>query len=344
MRRLSRSPEKFEVIDLFASLGSRHCLTLDGPAGKGSFVDLVKKSFDKSSRNPALLHGIRTQSMFMYVVASLGRASLIKQEDSGEILAVDNNLKVPDLFIALPDGSNFLVEVKNWRRQPKKPLIFKREYLEALERYSSLVDRPLRFAVYWSLLGLWTLVSAKHIPRENGQGYLDIKKAMKINEMADLGDMQIGTKPPLIIRILTDPAKPRDVDENGRVDFTIGGVDIYCGGKRIESKEERNLAFYFMLYGHWNRIDHKANVREGTLIHVDIEVNVSDPVENQGFEMLGFLSSMISLRFTELTAPDGKIQQLTPNTDPDALGVVIPKDYNGKDLPLWRFQIKPNYE
>jgi hypothetical protein len=76
-------------------------------------------------------------------------------------------------------------------------------------------------------------------------------KAMKINEMADLGDMQVGTTPPLVLRVLTDPTKPRDLDAEGKVNFTIAKVELYCGGIHIEPREEQNLAYYFMLYGNW---------------------------------------------------------------------------------------------
>jgi hypothetical protein len=74
-----------------------------------------------------------------------------------------------------------------------------------------------------------------------------------------------------------------------------------------------------------------------------MELNVSESTENQAFEMLGFLSTMISRRFTELTAPSHNIERLIPDGDPDSLGVLIPFDYKGKQMPLWRFVIKPNY-
>lgn len=343
MKRLPRSPEKFDVLDLFTSLGRTHGFTLRGNGGQSRFFQTIENSFNASIRNPILLHGRRTQAMFSYVVASLGRASLIKEEDSGEVFVADCDLRIPDFHIVLLDGSSFLVEVKNYRRDPRRPLILKRPYLEALECYSRLVGKPLRFAIYWSGPNIWTLVSLPNLPRQDGHGWIDLLKAMKINEMADLGDMQVGTTPPLVLRVLTDPMKPRDLDDQGNVSFTIGGLEFYCGGVRIDSKEEQALAYYFMLYGNWTGGEPRPHVREGSLIHIDFEVKHQAPTQGQGFEMLGSLSAMISRRFNDLTAPEGAIERLVPSSDPGSLGVVIPNDYKGTHLRLWRFVQRPNY-
>jgi hypothetical protein len=125
MKRLFRSPEKFEVINLFTSLGRTHGFSLSGNGGQDKFLQIVKNSFDESLRNPMVLHGRRTQAMFSYVAASLGRASLIKEEDAGEFFVADPDLKIPDFHIVLLDGSSFLVEVKNYRHDLRKPMILK---------------------------------------------------------------------------------------------------------------------------------------------------------------------------------------------------------------------------
>jgi len=163
MKRLFRSPEKFEVIDLFTSLGRTYGFSLRGNGGQDKFLQTIKNSFDESLRNPMFLHGRHTQAIFSYVAASLGRASLIKEEDAGEFIVTDPDLKIPDFHIVLLDASNFLVEVKNFRHDLRKPMKLKRGYLEALERYSRLVGIPLRFAIYWSQASL--LISDNHYSR-----------------------------------------------------------------------------------------------------------------------------------------------------------------------------------
>ncbi len=345
MRRLPRSPEKFEVLDLFTSLGLTHGFTLIDGRGHGDFVQLVERSFNAAVRNPIILHGRRVQSMFSYVVASLGRVQMIKEEDAGETLVTDpDSIRVPDFLLVLDDGNSFLVEVKN-HRNPHKPMALKGSYLASLEKYARLVGRPVRVAIYWSPMNIWTLVSLPHLPRHGGTDVrIDLPTAIKRNEMADLGDMQVATTPPLMLRVLTDPTKPRSVDVRGEVQFTIGDIVLYCAGTRIESREERNLAYYFMHYSNWTGGEPTACIEGNALIHLDFEVAHPMPVAGQEFEMLGPLSSMISRRFNDLTAPSGSIERIAPSTDPGALGVVIPPDYRGQQLHLWRFVLRPNYE
>jgi hypothetical protein len=50
--------------------------------------------------------------MFGYVVAALGRASLVKEEDAGELYVRDPDVRPPDFLVVLEAGSSFLVEVK----------------------------------------------------------------------------------------------------------------------------------------------------------------------------------------------------------------------------------------
>jgi len=192
---------------------------------------------------------------------------------------------------------------------------------------------------------MWTLISLERLPRRNGHGVLNMLDAMKINEMADLGDLQVATTPPLTWRVLTDPTQPRKVDSSGEVVFAIGDFEFYCGNRRIEDEQERNLAFYFMLYGDWEEEgEPEAYIENGNLIHFDFVVSHPAPTGGQQFEILGSLSGMISRRFKDLTAPEATIERLVPSAEPGSLGIVIPKDYKGERLPLWRFTLKPNYD
>lgn len=344
MKRIPRAPERFEVLELFTSLGTHHGFTVPDKGSHDEFVRRIAQSLDASSKNPALLHGQRVQAMFGYVVASLGRAVLIKEEDSGEIYVSDPEIRVPDFHVVLEDGSGFLVEVKNCHNDPHEPFTCKGSYLVALSKYASIVSRPLRLAVYWSRANIWTLISAQHLPRMNGDVVLEFSKALKMNEMAELGDLQVATTPPLVLRVITDPAKPRRFDETGHVKFTIGGIEFYCHGRRIEKEEERNLAFYFMLYGNWESQEPDAHVDNGELNSIDFPVAHPAPSPPQGFEIIGSISGMISRRFNDLTAPEGSIERIVPSREPGSLGVVIPRDYKGEQLPLWRFIQQPNYE
>src|SRR5207237_10049330 len=77
-------------------------------------VERTRESGRRSLSKEALLHALRTQSMFEALLVSLGAVELLKQEDAGEIYAFDETLEVPDFRLVLRDGSQLLVEVKNF--------------------------------------------------------------------------------------------------------------------------------------------------------------------------------------------------------------------------------------
>jgi hypothetical protein len=345
MRRIAREPERFEVLDLFNSLASKQGLSLNDKKIEKTFIDTISNALGAASKNPALLYGRRAEAMFTYLVASLGRASLVKQEDAGEFYAVEANVRAPDLLVVLKSGSSFLVEVKNFHRNPIKPYVLKSAYLQSLAEYGRLTNRPVRLAIYWSKMNTWTLHSLDRLSRDAKHTVIHLTDALKTNEMVDVGDLHINAIPPLVCRILADPSKPHSIDELGNTDFTIGGFEFLSAGMRIEDKNEQNLAFYFMLYGAWMQDgEPRAQVENGNLISIEFIVEPTEPVPEQEFQMLGSLSGMISSQFNYLTAPESALERLTPTVEPGSLGVVIPEGYKGKDLRLFCFRLKPNYD
>lgn len=214
-----------------------------------------------------------------------------------------------------------------------------------MRRYGELFGREVKIAVYWSRWGVWTMISLGRIPvNSDGKSYLSMLKAVKINEMADLGDRKIGTKTPLTFRLVADTSKPRGVGRDGEVKFTIGQVEIHSSGKRIDDAEECDLAFYLMLYGEWIASEPVAKIEDGRLIFVQVDTLPKEPTPDQGFEIIGDLSGMISRRYNDLTTSDGEIDRLSPSVEPGSLGALLKDDYKGKFLPLWRFHQQPNHE
>ena len=61
-------------------------------------------------------------------------------------------------------------------------------------------------------------------------------------------------------------------------------------------------------------------------------------------EQFDSLSNMISRHYIDLIRSDGKINKLIPDKQPEGVGALIPHDYKGKVLRLWRFTLKPNYD
>ena len=126
--------------------------------------------------------------------------------------------------------------------------------------------------MYWSVWKLWTLVDATHFS-ENSDYYIALPEAMKRNEMNLLGDHIVATVPPLSLRLYTDPNKPRSIEEDGQVHFTIGRAALFANGKEITDDFEKKLAWFFMLHGKWNKVDHPAEIKNGLLEYTELRVS-----------------------------------------------------------------------
>ena len=161
---------------------------------------------------------------------------------------------------------------------------------------------------------------------------------MVANEMSLLGDCMIATTPPLGLRFYTDQDNPSAVEADGSVACKFKRGTLYCGEQEIEGSFEESLAWFFINYGNWVEDKAPAVIEEGKLISIEIPF-IPEERDNpdQPFEGIGFLSQMISRQYNELTAPGGHIDFLSPERPPDQLGILIPLDYEGRALPLWRF-------
>ncbi|MGN4069875.1 hypothetical protein ACS0Y7_35270, partial [Burkholderia gladioli] len=69
-----------------------------------------------------------------------------------------------------------------------------------------------------------------------------------------------------------------------------------------------------------------------------------EPTSEQPFSMLGQFSSMASSAYSELTVVDRVPVAMDAPVDPDVFSLAIPSDYKSATLPLWRFQVLPNWD
>ncbi len=99
-----------------------------------------------------------------------------------------------------------------------------------------------------------------------------------------------------------------------------------------------------MLHGKWEKVDQPAEVKNSLLEYFEFSISPEQYDKKQGFAMLGYLSQLITSNYKSLTSPNGEIQRLTPKQQPDQLSVLIPPNYKGKTLKLWRFNLQPNFE
>ncbi len=344
MKRIPRDPEKFDILSHFDAIGKKRDLLLHDKKSEQIFVESVSKSLSLSKEDPILLHGRRVQSMFGYVAASLGRCSVITMEDCGEIYSVHPDLLPPDYHLLLDNGQELFVEVKNCHKtSPSHKYSLKGAYMDGLVRYANLFHHNLKIAIFWSKWKRWTLLSADRFKKQGDHYTMTFLEAIKMNEMGTIGDTLIGTIPPLKLCFVTDRSKPRTIGGDGNVSFTIGSVELYCGVKQIAEQKEKNIAFYLMLYGDWPMNEPKPIIKNNELLAIEFTAKPTEVTPGQSFEFVGSLSGMLSRRYNELTAPKGQVEKLSPHVEPGELGVVIPKDYKGKQLPLWRIVQQPNY-
>jgi len=340
MKHLPRDPIRFDLINAFAEFGRCEKISLNHPAAAEGFVERARASIKRSLANEAFLYGVRTELMFESLVASLGKVQILKSEDSGEIYVSDESLKVPDFRLVLADGSQVLVEVKNFYQGEDARRAFKLDggYLGGLVRYSKTMNCDLLLAIYWSRWNIWTLVKPDLFKVENEERTLDMLEAMKGNHMASIGDCSIGTRFPLSLVMHADKSKPRSIGAHGNVQFTISNVEAYCAGQRLTDPEERRIAIYLMFYGKW---DYETEPR---IVENEIELVehrwVPEVDHEQGFEIVGSLSEMFSTFYKFATQEEGQVRELRLDISPGAWGSLVPEDYKGKALPLWRFTLQ----
>lgn len=343
MKRLRRNPGKFEVLNLFASLGREEGFVLGDKKSEQQFLENISASLLQSKDNPALLHGFRAEDLFQFVAASLGECSLIKQEDVGEPIACTEKIQPPDYHIVLKNKSQYLIEVKNCnKKEPTCLFSLKKGYFNNLLHYAEILGVELKFAIYWSAWNQWTLISPSRFSTKDEKCSITMSTAYVDNEMILLGDYSIGTTPPLIFRILSDHNKPRTINEDGMSKFTIKEIQIICGSTVITDATEKQYALYLMFYGGWQCNEPRANISDNKLDSIDYIHEPIETAEGQGFQMIGSVSSMISKFYRDcISSSEGKV--LTVNLDTGSMGVSIPKEYKGNALPLWRLHLKPQH-
>jgi hypothetical protein len=309
-----------------------------------SFVSNVEKALTQATESDILLHGQRTERMFEALVVSLGHYKLLKAEDTG-LVHPDGKYIAPDFRVILKDGSQWLIEVKNiYERDPSRQhFLATDEYLSRLKLYAVAVRCPLKFALYWARWRIWTLVDVSDLSRANDQWTIEMPRAARVNEFAQLGDRMIGTKPSLKLSLIVDQAKPRTIGPDGVVLFTIARATIYCVGTEITDPTEQNIAWIFMNLGDWDCSEPIPIISGDMLDAIEMEWQprqYSNP--HQDFEMIGTLSSMFSRDYATHTLDEVGVVQTEAELRPDWFAPLIDANYKSNALPLWRFVLQPN--
>lgn len=344
MKKLKRNPEKFEPFELFSAMAIKYKYKLDNQNFIDDFLERVRNSIQGSAKNNQLIHGKRTELLFAHVIGALGHVELLKQEDGGNVYSVESDITPPDYKVILKDGTQFMVEVKNHHKI--EDFTIEENYYNRLKKYARICNTKLKIAIYFSNPKIWVLLPIDTFKKKEDFFSIDIGTAMAKSEMGLIGDYLIGTTPDLELRLLTDTNEADEIDSNGEAHFVTRDIKMYCGNNEITDEKEKGIAFYLMRFGDWVEKECEPIIKDNRLLGIKFiyspEFEKEQDIINQGFSMIGTLSSMISRMYNENTVNNGKVVAVDVNLNPKDFKVFIPENYESKNLPLWRFSPRPN--
>lgn len=339
---MTRKP--FDLLQEYARFGDEQSLSLRDPAAKAAFRAHVEDAVERAVADSALLRGQRAEAMFEAMVVALGRYQLIKPED-GPRLQARGSFRMPDFRIVLEDGANWLVEVKHvyGAQASRQRARLTRRYLDELEGYAAITGAQLKLAIYWAKWSIWTVVTPSRFRRVDGEMSIDMFTAMKANELGQLGDQMIGTRPPLKLMLEADPERTGPIDGDGRVKIVFRRATLSCDGQDIVDADELQIAWLLMRYGQWP-VDGPLAEAAGTRLDAIEFIAAPEETTDQGFEMVGSLSRMFTRYFAEHTLDEADVIRLRAPARPDFFEAFKRVRSPGDRLPLWRFTQQPNFD
>uniref|UniRef100_UPI0037D996E0 hypothetical protein n=1 Tax=Tardiphaga sp. TaxID=1926292 RepID=UPI0037D996E0 len=333
-----------DLLNVFANFGKEHSVSLRDPASLKAFMSYAEQALSQAVNSDILLHGQRTERMFEALTVSLGHYTLLKKEDLGTVHPAGSYI-APDFRAVLKDGTQWLVEVKNVYNQNPSLQRFsaKDDYLSRMINYARIVGCQLKFALYWARWSIWTVVDHSELSRVGQRWTIDMLQAMRVNEMAVLGDRIVATKPPLRFRVIASSAHPRTIDPDGKVQFTAERAALYCVNTEITDPIEKHIAWTFMNFGDWKCSEPTALTSNGTLDAIELEWTPREHANpDQEFEIVGTLSTMFSRDYAVRTLSEEGVVQTEAELRPDWLLPIIDAHSKNSSLPLWSFVLQPN--
>ena len=314
--------------------------------------------------DPHRVHGERASNLFSHIVASLGAASLVKEEDAGEVIC-SNPVQPPDWRVVLRDGRQFLVEVKNCHLPEVKngsSFSLRENDIALLENYGLAVGVPLLIAIYWSGQRMWSLLPVAALKPRAGDAtrravtFLD---ACSKNEMSLMGDLFVASAGPIHFRVGVTELSTSDACDVKRTTVDINGVAhtlkirhvaLFCGTRRLESRSAQALASYLVMHGSWREETSLMRNNAGQLDAVDFAFSPDPELSDDPMPVFdgapaacaihGSLSSMMSHEFVTRTtraepaSNRRKVVALRLPEQSSRLGCDLPAETKASELPL----------
>ncbi|EAZ7856965.1 hypothetical protein CF458_20405, partial [Salmonella enterica] len=91
MTQLKREPEKYDLLSLFGAISKSENLQINSRKSIDKFLKIISKSIHEIQENKRLIYGKRIESLFPIMLSALGKTTLIKQEDTGDIISNGDN-------------------------------------------------------------------------------------------------------------------------------------------------------------------------------------------------------------------------------------------------------------
>lgn len=243
MKTLKRNPEKFETLELFSQLSPKYKFDLRDQKSINEFSIKIKKSIEDSKNNKNIIFGKRTESMFEFVIRTLGKATFLKQEDSGAVYYTGEDIALPDYRIIV-ENKTFFIEVKNCNKDHFR---LKKEYIEKLSRYAKMFNMELKFAIYFSHKKIWILLSISSFCDDDIYLSINYMQAIKLSEMSILGDFHVVCVSKKID--VTLPIEEHEYNEKNEFLLNVNRIKIQCNETEVTDNKLKEIILYLLLYG-----------------------------------------------------------------------------------------------
>jgi len=333
----------FDLLGLLAAFARTHELALDDPTLIERFSADAARRLQTALKDPALLHGARTERLFEAMILSLGRFKLFKAEDIGRVHPA-GLYRAPDFRVVLEDGEQWLIEVKNVRRPNpnEQHTTLTAPYLKSLRAYCEAVGAPLRIALFWSTWNLWALIDPDRFARRDGGVRITMEESIRGSELARLGDVSIMTKPPLRFVLNADMDKPRSLNSEGIAEFMIGSASLFSGEVELTDPADSRLAAILLQYGEWDLKGPLPLMGTDGVVGAQFVATPHEP-SDQGFDGIGWASRIFSRYYASQTFDGARIVQLNGKPAPEWFEPLAKWDFGVSKLPLWLLHLQASY-
>lgn len=344
MRKLPRDRGRLGSLFLFDKLDRLRDsqLDLEDPTRIEEVVTDIRDWLGGVLADRNVVRGWWAQGLFVAVVVAIGEVRLIQELDNGDLWFSDepDGIGLPDFLIVTADGRRLVVEVKAVNRKGRRAFKLPKKDLARLRAYAAAIGTEPFVATFWEEWGLWALVPAEVMDEP-----VTVGDVMKPNEMGLVGDRWLGTRAPLSALITVSSGRRVAIDEDRyEGEFTITDFALHADGVRITEKKEERLAFFLMLYGGWQETEHVEIDNDGriSVIRYEFAPRESDNQHSESFELLGPISSMYSRYYRGATeGRSGTIGKLGLDPDPGMVRNMVPDEYHGEALHVWRLKVQP---